>query len=223
MHFFFCTTTAWLDIKNQTAPWSVTLPRPRREGRLLDLQLAPPPSPSIRLIPRPPAAAPAAGGRGIDGSVYIGSVGVSCVAAGGVMAEEARPVKLLQVVVLPLGGVALRSSGVDPPPPSSPQLSGAARLGFPLTRFRGTADLDRERLEGAEAQRRDDDGDIRRRFFGIGDRRLPAGLGRLQIQGLWSSSSGAPPTASSSPAWLTCRRAELYFLFLSGPFCNLPL
>ena len=167
---------------------------------------------------------PAAGGRGIDGSVYIGSVGVSCVAAGGVMAEEARPVKLLQVVVLPLGGGALRSSGVDLPPPPSPQLCGVARLGYPLTRFRGTADLDRERLEGAEAQRRDDDGDIRRRFFGIGDRRLPAGLGRLLVQGNeWSLSSGAPPTASSSPAWSTCRRAGLYFHLLCGPFCNMPM
>ena len=179
--------------------------------------------PAIRPISRPPAAAPAAGGRGIDGSVYIGSVGVSCVAAGGVMAEEAQPVKLLQVMVLPLGGGALRSSGVDPSPPSSPQLSGAARLGYPLTSFRGTADLDGERPEDAEVQRRDDDGDIRRRFFGIGDRRLPAGLGRLQIQGLWSSSSGAPPTASSSPAWSTCRRAGLYFPFFRGPFCKMPM
>ena len=135
------------------------------------------------------------------------------------MAEEARPVKLLQVVVLPLDGGVLRSSGVDPPPPSSPQLSGAARLGYPLTSFRGTADLDGERPEDADVQRCDDDGDIRRRFFGIGDRRLPAGFGGLRIQGFERSwSSGAPPTALIVSGVVELHKGWAVILFLLRAF-----
>jgi hypothetical protein len=112
------------------------------------------------------------------------------------MAEEARPVLFLQAVVLPLDGGVPRSSGVDLPPSASPRLCGAVRLVPP------SPDSGRRRFwlrfhpMDAGVQRRDDDGVFRRRSFGIGDRRLPVGLGGLRIQGFMrSSSSGAPPTA----------------------------
>ena len=116
--------------------------------------------------------------------------------AGGVLVEEARSEWLLQAVVLLLDGGAPWSSGVDLPPSSSPRFSGAGWFDFPFAGLRGTADLAQDLPEVAVVHRRDNDGDLRRRSFGIGDRRLPAGLGRLLIQGIERSlSSGAPSTA----------------------------
>ena len=149
--------------------------------------------PSIRSIPRPPPAAPAAGGRGIDGSRRVHSVGLSRAPAGGVEAEEARSDWFLQVVVLPLVGGAPRSSGAELPPSSSSRISRSCWLGFPSTGFRGTAGPDRDLPRDVDVHWRDDDGDLRRRSFGIGDRRLPAGLGMLLIQGIERSMSGGAP------------------------------
>jgi hypothetical protein len=146
--------------------------------------------PSIRSIPRPPSAAPAAGGRGIDGSRRVHSVGFSRAPAGGVGAEGARPKWFLQVVVLPLVGGAPRSSGVELPPSSNLRVWRSARFDFPVAGFRGTAGP-----RDADSHRRDDDGGFWRRSYGIGVRRLPAGSGMLLIQGIVRSlSSGAPPT-----------------------------
>jgi hypothetical protein len=153
--------------------------------------------PSIRLFHRPPSAAPAAGGRGIDGSRRVHSVGFSRAPAGGVGAEGARPEWFLQVVVLPLVGGAPRSSGVELPPSSNLRVWRSARFDFPVAGFRGTAgpvfqDLPRD----ADSHRRDDGGGFWRRSYGIGVQRLPAGSGMLLIQGIVRSlSSGAPPTA----------------------------
>ena len=157
------------------------LPVYSREVRLLELQLAPPSPPSIRLIPRSPAAAPAAGGRGIDGSVHS-SVGVCWVSAELAMAEEVCSVLVLQVAVLPLDGGAPWSSGVDLPPTARPRLCGAVRLVSPLAGVRGTADPAQEPSMDAGVQRRDDDGGFWRSSFGIDARRLPAGLGMLLFQ-----------------------------------------
>jgi hypothetical protein len=55
--------------------------------------------PAIRPIPRPPAAASAAGGRGIDGSRCVHSLGVCGVLAGDVVEVAARPEKLLVAAV----------------------------------------------------------------------------------------------------------------------------
>ena len=135
------------------------------------------------------------------------------------MVEEARPEWFLQVVVLPLDGGAPRSSGVDLPPSSSPRFSGAARFDFPFAGFRGTADLVHELPKVADVHRRDDDGDLRRRSFGIDDRRLPAGLGRLLIQGIERSlSSGAPPTAFVVSGVVELQKGWDVFLFLMRAF-----
>jgi hypothetical protein len=48
---------------------------------------------------------------------------------------------VLQAVVLPFDGGALRSPGVDLPSPSSLQVYGAAGLDFPTAGCRGAADL----------------------------------------------------------------------------------
>jgi hypothetical protein len=112
------------------------------------------------------------------------------------MAEEAWSVVFLQVAVLPLDGGVPWSSSVDLLPTASPRLCGAAQLVSPFAGVRETADLAQERPMDADVQRHDDDGDFRCRSCGIGDRRLPAGLGGLRIQGFVRSwSSGAPPTA----------------------------
>ena len=56
--------------------------------------------PAIRRIPRPPAAAPAAGGRGISGSRLVDSLGVRGWVAGGAVEVEAWSVLVLATVVL---------------------------------------------------------------------------------------------------------------------------
>ena len=56
--------------------------------------------PAIRRIPRPPAAAPAAGGRGINGSRRVHSLGVRGVAAGGAAEEVARSESFLKTAAL---------------------------------------------------------------------------------------------------------------------------
>ena len=135
------------------------------------------------------------------------------------MAEEARSVVVLQVTVLFLDGGAPRSSGVDPSPTASPRLCGAVRLVSPFAGGRETADLVQEHLADAEVQRRDDDGDVRCRSFGIGDRRLPAGLGGLRIQGIKrSSSSGAPPTALVVSGVVELQKDWSVISFLSRAF-----
>ena len=102
---------------------------------------------------------------------------------------------LLAAVFL-LDGEVLRSFFVDLLPSASPGLRGAAWLVTPLRRSRVAADPVQEPSMDADARRRDDDGDLWCRSSGIGDRRLPAGLGGLRIQGIKrSSGSGAPPTA----------------------------
>jgi hypothetical protein len=86
------------------------------------------------------------------------------------MAEEAWPVLFVQVVVLPLDGGVPRSSGVELPPSASLRLCGVVRLVFPFAGFRETAVLAQDLPMDADVQRRDDDGDFRRRSFGIGAR-----------------------------------------------------
>ena len=56
--------------------------------------------PAIHRISRPPAAAPAVGGRGIDGSRRVYSLGVRGVAAGGAAEEVARSVRPLKMAAL---------------------------------------------------------------------------------------------------------------------------
>jgi hypothetical protein len=68
---------------------------------------APTSPPAIRVIPHPPAAAPAAGGWGIAGSRRVYSVGSSRVLAGGAAELEAWPEWLLKMAVF--------SSGVGAP------------------------------------------------------------------------------------------------------------
>ena len=149
----------------------------------------------------------------------ICKLGVSWVAAGGAMAEEARSVVVLQVTVLFLDGGAPRSSGVDPLPTASPRLCGAVRLVFPFAGGRGTADLAQEHSADAEAQRRDDDGVFRRRSFEIGARRLPACSGGLRIQGVKRSlSSGAPPTALVVSGVVELHKDGFVISFLSRSF-----
>jgi len=61
---------------------------------------------SNRSIPRPPPAAPVAGGRGIVDSRRVNSVGTPRLLAGGAMKVEVRSEKLLQAMSIPFyGGV----------------------------------------------------------------------------------------------------------------------
>jgi hypothetical protein len=77
---------------------------------------------------------------------------------------------------------------------------------------------------GSDAQRRDDDGDLWCRSSGIGDRRLPAGLGGLRIQGIKrSSGSGAPPTALVVSGVVNLHKGWVVFLFLMRAFVYLSL
>jgi hypothetical protein len=93
------------------------------------------------------------------------------------MAEEAASVVFLQVAVFLLDDDVLWSFFVDLLPSASPGLRGAAWLVSPFAGDRETADPAQERPMDADAQRRDDDGDLWCRSSGIGVRRLPAGLG----------------------------------------------
>ena len=156
----------------------------------------------------PSGAAPAAGGRGIAGSVYIGSVGVRCVAAGAAMEEVVAPVVLLQVEVFLCGGGAPRSSDVALLPLPRSQLCGAAVRGLPFAGCRETADLASTTFVQAAGEVWFDDGDVRwRRSSAAGDRRLPVRSGVLSIQGvLESKSGGAPPTASWTKTESSCSR-----------------
>ena len=96
----------------------------------------------------PSAAAPAAGGRGIDGSRRVHSLGVRGLLVGGAVVVEARPEKLLEAAVLSsvLGApvealgrsaasgasAALRSRGVLPLEPASVVAAAALVLGVLL-------------------------------------------------------------------------------------------
>ena len=81
--------------------------------------------PSIRWISWPPAAAQAAGGRGIRGSRCVYSVGFSRLLAGGAVEMAAWPEWLLVAVVPSSGGGAPWSVVADPPPSSRSRLLGA--------------------------------------------------------------------------------------------------
>ena len=125
----------------------------------------------------------------------------------------------LQAAVFLLDGEVLRSFFVDLLPSASPGLRGAAWLVSPFAGVRETADPAQERPTDADAQRRDDDGDLRCRSSGIGDRRLPAGLGGLRIQGIKrSSSSGAPPTALVVSGVVELHKDGFVISFLSRSF-----
>jgi hypothetical protein len=135
------------------------------------------------------------------------------------MVEEASSVWFLQVAVLSPGGGAPRSSGAVLPPPSSQRFCGAARFGFPFAGDRGTADLVFEDSKVADLHRRDDDGGFRRRSYGIGARRLPAGLGRFLFQGIERSlTSGAPPTALVVSSVVDLQEGRVVFLLFLWTF-----
>ena len=108
---------------------------------------APPTSPaSIRLIPHPPAAAPAAGGWGIDGSRRVHSVGRSGVAAGGAEEEvaasvsfwwaaipfsaSAAPVERRSGPAAPCAAAARRSCGARCPRAGDREMAASAFDGF---------------------------------------------------------------------------------------------
>lgn len=103
----------------------------------------------------------------------------------------------MQVAFLHLDGGARRSSGVDLLPASSLQLRRPVRLDFPVAGVRGAADpACVDLLEVPGVVRLGDGGGFRCRSLGIVARRLPAGLGRLLLQGIKRSlAGGAPPTA----------------------------
>jgi hypothetical protein len=109
--------------------------------------------PSIRSISQPPAAAPAAGGRGITGSWRVHSVGSSRMPAGGALEVVAWPEWLVAVAVLSSVGGAPWSSAADLLPWSCPRLLGAARRVNNLPPASVTADPDLV-LQGADVRNR---------------------------------------------------------------------
>ena len=127
-------------------------------------------------IPRPPAAAPAAGGRGILGSRRLCRLGVRWgVPAGGAAVEEVVPEWFLKMAVFPSAGAApcepRRGSAVSP---SSAALW-SAREGSPFAGVHGMVDPVIDILEGEVAEGQG--GVVGRRAwwrcFGTEERRLP--------------------------------------------------
>jgi hypothetical protein len=150
--------------------------------------------PSIRLISRPPAAAPAAGGRGIGGSWRVYRVGLGWLSAGGAEEVEASPEWLLRSSFpFSAGGAPVVCCG------GSGDLfvlaalrSGGARES--LAGDRETAALGVVDLKGDGVREQDDSDDAPgRRLVRAEFRRLPARRGAPPIprrQG--RSCSGAP-------------------------------
>ena len=175
-----------------------------------DLRLSTSPAPNRRL-PRPPPAAPAAGGRGNPDSRRVHSVGKRRVSSrrrrgGGGVAGV-----VLQVVDLPVDGGAPRSSGVDLLPLSSWRFCGAAGFDFPspdsAARRRIWLKLNKQWKKlvwfGSTTTTSSGVGPL---GPAIGD--FPFVRGLLSIQGIKESrSDGAPPTAPWMAAWSSCREA----------------
>ena len=95
-----------------------------------ELGLSTSPAPNRRL-PRPPPAAPAAGGRGNPDSRRVHSVGELRASSRRRQGGGGAAGLVLQVVDFPVDGGAPRSSGVSPLPSSSWRFRGAAGLDFP--------------------------------------------------------------------------------------------
>ena len=108
--------------------------------------------PAIRRIPRPPAAASAAGGRGIPGSGPVCRLGVrGGVLAGGAEAEAAMPDWRLEAAVFSSARVVpveLRCRSAVPPSFAAPR---SAREGSPFAGVREVADPATDDLEGTVA------------------------------------------------------------------------
>jgi hypothetical protein len=109
-------------------------------------------SPAIRRIPRPPAAASVAGGRGIHGSRRICRLGVrGCVLAGDAEEEAAASEQLLVMAVffsVGLAPVELRRGSAVQPLSAAPR---SRREGFPYAGGREVADPVFDDLEDAVA------------------------------------------------------------------------
>ena len=186
-----------------------------------DRRLSTSPAPNRRL-PRPPPAAPAAGGRGNPDSRRVYSVGKLRVSSwrrrGG---GDAAGVVLL-VVDLSLDGGALRNSGVDLLPSSSWQFCGVAGFDFPspdsVARWRIWLQLNKSWKKLLRF------GSTTTASFGVGPLGptigdFPLARGLLSIQGVVERrSDGAPPTAPWSTELLSYRGACAVFLFLVGTF-----
>jgi hypothetical protein len=151
--------------------------------------------PAIRRIPRPPAAAPAAGGRGNLESRLVYKVGLGRVPSGGVVEVRALPVRCLLSACVPFGGGAPRSFDATQLTSPSLWIHGSRefvklqpdpcrrriwtlKMAWKTKPRRLAAELEVLGVDSSESVRR----------------RLPschgAGSG---IQGLRSSGSGAPP------------------------------
>jgi hypothetical protein len=206
----------------QVRTWTVSLPRlqcrrafcerPRRST-------SPPPN---RRLPRPPSAAPAAGGWGNPDSRRVHSVGCLRCPAGGVGEEVARPVLLLQVVVFLFVGGAPRSSAVDLPSLPCPQLYGAAVGAFPLPASVGR----RSRFPKISWKRMLRFGASTTAASGVGPLwpvlgDFPSARGLLLIQGVKGSRcGGAPPTAPCRRRGRGAGGSCCNFLIFCVPFCN---
>ena len=112
-----------------------------REGRFLGRPVRISSPPANRQIPRPPAAASAAGGRGILGSRCVCRLGVrGCVLAGAGVVEAVVPERLLLAMVFPSDGAApveLRRGSAVAPWFAALR---SARQGFPVAGGREMAD-----------------------------------------------------------------------------------
>ena len=122
-------------------------------GRFLSEPVRTSSPPAIRRIPRPPAAASAAGGRGIHGSRCVHSLGVR----GGVLAGSAGvvavvPEWLLVAVVFSSDGAAPVELRRGSAAPSSFAARRSSREDFPFAGFREMADLVIDDLKEAVAE-----------------------------------------------------------------------
>jgi hypothetical protein len=175
-------------------------------------------SPALnRRLPRPPPAAPVAGGRGNAGSRRVHSVGKLRVSGRRRRGGEDAVGSVLQVVDPLLDGGALPGSGVDLLPSSSWRFFGAASLDFPAPDSMGRRRIwlllvSRKKLVRFGSSSTAAAG-VGPPGSAIGD--FPVARGLLPIQGIKGRrSDGAPPTAPWSTAMLCCRGACVVFSLL---------
>ena len=148
----------------------------------------------IRRVPRPPTAAPAAGGRGSLDLLRVYSVGVRLVSSRRRRGGSGAAGVVLWRMVLLLVVDALWGAGVDPFPPAGLQICGDVRPVFPIAGCRGAADLAGDGVgEGGLHQFEVDEDGARWRSFGAEFCRLPVRQGSPSVPGRqWRSGGGAP-------------------------------
>ena len=182
--------------------------------------------PAIRAIPRPPAAASAAGGRGIDGSRCVHSLGV----CGGVLAGGAG-----EVVVLPEWPFAAVVSSSDGAAPTElrrgsavPALFVAPRSAREVSPFAGVREMAESAIDDLEVAGASGQGGVafRRagwRCSGTEERRLPDRVGEPPSPRRWRWCGGLRRrSVLRVEDNAGAQRVFVVIFMFSGLFCKKP-